>query len=177
MVGDQKWEVPDSTKTYAQGEARPTISSGLLESRDSLVSQWHISSYSRSHTLDLTREKDLDAPQAGLWQTKAGSILARWSSAYDAYLDVRGDNLTGVKRKGTAVLRILKELGSTAMTLTKTTVEDQMDWDVLCPMFQKIVSLAEDIIALDKNSASGIPTYCMDMALVGPLFEVSLLFK
>lgn len=174
MVSDQKLDMPDWMKMSVQEGDIPTIFSGLLESRDSLVSHWHVSSYSTSHIPDPRSEKTLDVSHLGSWQKKAGSILGRWSSAYDAYLNVRGDNLTDAKRKGTAVLRILKELGSTAMMLTETTVEDQMDWDVLCPTFQKVVSLADEIIGLDKQSASGRPTYCIDMALVGPLFEVSL---
>jgi hypothetical protein len=95
--------------------------------------------------------------------------------AYDAYLNIQGENITDRKRKGTAVLRILKELGSTAVILTKTTVDDQIEWDVFCSMFEKIVSLAEDIAEVDQKSTEGRPTFCIDMALIRPLFAVSSL--
>ena len=165
----------ESMKKDAQKRQIPAIFSSLSKARESLVSQWHVASYSTSDRWDSTSEKLPAVPQGGTWQKKSISILARWSSAYDAYLNIRGDNLTDQKRKGTAVLRILKELGSTAMMLTQTTVDDQMSWDVFCPMFRKIVSLAEDIVELDLKPTAETPTYCIDMALVRPLFEVSLL--
>ncbi|KFY89859.1 hypothetical protein V500_05423 [Pseudogymnoascus sp. VKM F-4518 (FW-2643)] len=150
----------------------PAIFSSLSEARERLVSQWHVASQSTDDVWDPLSGKLCTVPLAGAWQKKSISILARWSSAYDAYLNIQGENLTDRKRKGTAVLRILKELGSTAMMLTKTTVDDQRSWDVFCSMFQKIVSLAEDIVDVDRKSTTGRPTFCIDMALIGPLFAV-----
>lgn len=158
----------------AQKQEIPAIFSSLSVARERLVSHWHVTSHSTSNVWDPFSKK-LTVPLAGAWQKKSSSILARWSSAYDAYLNIQGKNLTGRKRKGTAVLHILKELGSTAGILTKTTVDDQMEWDVFCSMFDKIVSLAEDIVEIDQKSTEGRPTFCIDMALIGPLFAVSFL--
>jgi hypothetical protein len=174
MVTGQEWEMYDSVEKHTKKRELPAIFSNLSKFQELLVSQWHVASVSTGDNWDLTSKKVPAAPQAGAWQKKSMSILARWSSAYDAYLDIRGDNLTDTKRKGTASLRILRELGSTAMMLSKTTVDDQTDWDVFCPMFQKIVSLTEDIVELDLKSTVEKPTYCIDMAIIGPLFEVSL---
>jgi len=173
MVSGQKWEMYNSTKKHAQKREIPAMFSSLLKTRESLVSNWHVASYSTSDIQDPMSEKLPAVPQAEAWQKKSMSILARWSSAYDVYLDIRGDNLTDKKRKGTAALRILKELGATAWMLTRTTVDDQMNWDVFCPMFQKIVSLADDIVELDLRLTAADGSPCIDMALVGPLFEVS----
>ncbi|QKX61008.1 uncharacterized protein TRUGW13939_08154 [Talaromyces rugulosus] len=151
----------------------PTIFSALFKARDSLISHWHVTSYSRSDILDPTSEILPTIPQVGTWQDKYSSILARWSSAYDVYLDIRGDNLTNAKRKGTATLRILKELGATAMMVTRTVIYDERKWDVFCPIFHNVVSLADDIVELDLKSAAEMPLYCVDMALVRPLFEVT----
>jgi hypothetical protein len=166
-----------TTKNYTQNHKIPPLFSNLARAGESLVSDWHVASYSVGNIWYPTTEKLPAAPPAGTWQMKSMSILARWSSAYDVYLNIRGDSLTKTKRKGAAALGILKELGSTAMMLTRTTVDDQMSWDVFCPMFQKIVSLADDIIELELNSTEERPAFCIDMALVGPLFEVSLLSK
>jgi hypothetical protein len=173
MVSGQKWELYDSTKRYAPKREIPAIFSGLSKARESLVSQWHVASYSASDIQDPMSEKLPAVPQPGVWQKKSMSILARWSSAYDVYLDIRGDNLTDEKRKGAAALRILKELGAIAWMLTRTTVDDEINWDVFCPMFQKIVSLVDDIVELDLKSTAGGGSPCIDIALVGPLFEVS----
>jgi hypothetical protein len=113
MVSQQIWE-HDSTKKNEQEGEIPPMFSGLSKARESLVSQWHVSSYSTSDILHSTGEKlpaKLPAAsQAGAWQKTSTSILERWSSAYDVYLDIRGDNLTEVKRRGTAALSIRKSL-------------------------------------------------------------------
>jgi hypothetical protein len=100
------------------------------------------------------------------------SVLARWSSAYDVYLDIRGDNLTTAKRKGTTALRILRELGSAAAALTQTAFDDEKEWDAFCPMFQNVVALAQDIVESDLEATAASPLHCMDMAIVGLLFKV-----
>lgn len=153
----------------------PAIFSSLSEAREMLVSDWNVASQSTDDVWDPLSGKLCTVPLAGAWQKKSISILARWSSAYDAYLNIQGANLTDRKRKGTAVLRILKGLGSTAMMLTKTMVDDQRNWDVFCSMFQKIISLAEDIVDVDRKATAGRPTFCIDMALIGPLFAVSFI--
>jgi hypothetical protein len=173
MLSGYEWETHKSMKSYTQKREIPAIFPHLLEAREMLVSHWHIASYHTSDTWNLMSDKLPIVPQAGTWQKKSISILARWSSAYDAYLNIQGNNLTERKKKGTAVLCILKELGSTVMMLTGTMVEDEKHWDVFCPMFQKIVSLAEDIVEIDLKLTAGRNTFCIDMALIGPLFAVS----
>lgn len=174
MDSEQKWERYGSAKNTAQKPQIPAMFSSLSKARESLVSRWHVAAYSPSDTWDhVSEEVPAAVPSAGVWQKQSTSILARWSSAYDVYLDIRGDNLTDKKRKGTAGLRILKELGVTAWMLSQTTVDDQINWDVFCPMFQKIVSLADDIVELDLKSTARERTSCIDMAIIGPLFEVS----
>jgi hypothetical protein len=173
MVSGQKSAMPGPMKQYGQKKEIPAIFSSLAEARDSLVSLWHINSYSSSDSWDPANEELPMVPQTGTWQVRFGSIQARWSSAYDAYLNIQGDNLTDKRRKGTAILRILRELGSTSKMLTRATADDQRNWDSLCFMFQEIVSLAEDIVELDLSSTAERPTFCADMALVGLLFEVS----
>jgi hypothetical protein len=175
MVTGQKWDMYSSDTKDAPKQEMPAMFSNLSKVQESLVSQWHIASYSTPDVLELTSENFPGVPRASAWQMKSKSILARWSSAYEVYLNFQGGNMTEKKKKGTAVLRILKELGSTARILTQTTVEDQMDWDAFCPMFQNIVSLAEDIVELDLKPVAEKPSFCIDMAIVGPLFEVGVL--
>ncbi|OBT87287.1 hypothetical protein VE02_02956 [Pseudogymnoascus sp. 03VT05] len=160
---------PEPMANHTQKQGIPAIFSSLSVARERLVSYWNVTSQSTSDGWD-SFSKKLTVPLAGSWQKKSSSILARWSSAYDAYLNIQGENLTARKRKGTAVFRILKELGSTAVILTKTTVDDQIEWDAFCSMFEKIVSLAEDIVEVDRKSTAGRPDFCIDMALIGPLF-------
>jgi hypothetical protein len=61
------------------------------------------------------------------------------------------------------------------MMLTRTTVDGRRNWDIFRPMFQTIVSLAEDIVDLDLKPSVERLTFCIDMALIGLLFEVCLL--
>ena len=172
MVRGRKWE-NDSSITYIEKGEIPAMFSDLLEARNSLVSHWHMDSYSTSDTWIAAIENIPAIPQAGVWEKRSGGILARWSSAYDAYLNIQGNNLTYDKRKGTASLRILKELGTISTMLTRTEAEDEISWDIFCPTFQKVVSLAENIVEIDLKSTADRPTLCINMALVEPLFKVS----
>lgn len=149
------------------------IFSTLLNIGASLVTQWQMSSYSITDTGNPPGRGVPAALDIDPWQKKSRSILARWSSAYDVYLNIRGDNLTNEKRKGTAGLRILKELGSVATMLTQPIVDDETSWDVFCPIFQNVVSLAEDIVELDSEVSAERNPFCINMAVVGPLFQVS----
>jgi hypothetical protein len=175
MISGQKWEIYKPKKIFAQKGEVSTMFSSLSNAQEVLVSQWHVASYSTRDMWDPTSEKLPAFPQTEEWQKKSITILARWSSAYDAFLGIQGSNLTDKRKKGTAALCILKELGSTVFMLTRTMIDDQKNWDIFCPMFQKVVSLAEDIVKVDLNSTAERSTHCIDMALVGPLFKVSLL--
>lgn len=173
MVSGQKWEMHDSKIQNAPKPEISAIFSTLSNVGTSLVTQWQMSSYSITDTANPPNEKIPAALGIDPWQKKSRSILARWSSAYDVYLNIRGDNLTNEKRKGTAGLRILKELGSVAMMLTQPIVDDETSWDVFCPIFQNVVSLAEDIVELDSEVTTERSPFCINMTVVGPLFQVS----
>lgn len=89
-------------------------------------------------------------------------------------MDIEVKDMSMQRRKGTAALSILKELGTTSKMLTYTTTVDEMDWDLFCPMFMKIVALAGDIVELDQKVTAEKRSDCINMAIVRPLFEVSL---
>jgi hypothetical protein len=161
MVNGQKNEIP-------------AMFAALSKTRESLLSHWHVAFDVTNDDWDYTREEVPAILQVGAWQEKSTSILARWSSAYEAYLEIRGHRLTNAKKKGLAALRILKELGSTAILLTEMTFDDEMKWDMFYSVFQNVVSLAEDIVELDLSSTVEKPRFCLEMAIVQPLFKVSL---
>jgi hypothetical protein len=154
----------------------PAMFPALSQARKTLVSRWHVTSRTTSALWEPTHGIYL-AERPAAWQAQSTSILARWSSAYDVYLNIRGEHLTVVKRKGISTIRILKELGSKAAVLTQTTFDNERDWDAFCPMFQNVVALAHDIVELDLQMTAGTPLHCMDMAIVRLLFEVNLLLN
>ena len=154
----------------------PAMFSALSNVRESLVSHWGVTTYPTRDAMGPKSERFPAFPQAGAPYRKSMSVLARWSSAYEVYSSIRGDNLTDTKRKGTASLRILRELGSIATMFTQTVVDDEKDWDMFYPMFQNIVRLTEDIIELDMKSTEERPPYCINMAIVEPLFKVSIFY-
>ncbi|KIM94826.1 hypothetical protein OIDMADRAFT_135229 [Oidiodendron maius Zn] len=172
MVGEGgKWQIYKVMKKYAWTRKIPPFFSSLSQARDSLVFHWHMLSYSISDVRGPTNEQIPDVFKA--WQKSSIGILEKWSAALNTFLFNRGDDLTDIERKGVAVLTILKELGSTSVMLTRTMVDDQKAWDIFTPTFQRIVSLAEEIVELEYKSNSGRPTFSIDMAIVGPIFEVS----
>jgi hypothetical protein len=131
------------------------------------VSNWHLSTYSISIASSV--------PQRGAWEQRSASILARWSSAYNAYLDIRDDYITDLKRQGTAAFSILKELGFSANTLTRMKVDNETNWDVFIGFFSKVVALVDDIVELDLKAEARRPAFCMNMAVIRLLFQVSLI--
>jgi hypothetical protein len=107
------------------------------------------------------------------WQRDGIAIVDKWSTAFDAFIRTRGDNITENERKGVAVLRLLKDYASTSIMIARTMDDDQRNWDVFIPIFEKIVCRAEELVNLDFKNNEGKPTFGVDMAFVGPLFEVS----
>jgi hypothetical protein len=129
------------------------------------------SSCSISDIWDPTSEKFISVLLA--WQRNSVLILERWSAAFETFTRARGNILTDNERKGAAVLTILKELRSTSLMLTRTMVDDQRNWDIFIPMFEKITTLAEEVVELDSRANAGRPTFTIDMCLVAPVFGVS----
>ena len=171
MVGGGKWVIYEVMKKYARKKEIPAAFSSLSEARDSLVFHWHMVSYSINDIWDPTNEKLTTVLAA--WKKKSMSILERWASAFEAFQSTRGKDMTETEKQGAAVLCILKELGSSSMLLTRTLVDDQTKWDGFYETFLKIVSLAEGVVERDLKSTHGRPTFCIDMAIVAPLFEVA----
>ena len=60
------------------------------------------------------------------------------------------------------------------MMLTKASVKDEKEWDVFGLMFENVVALAEDIVELDLKTTAKSDPYCINMAIVGILFQVCL---
>ncbi|KAE9371928.1 hypothetical protein N431DRAFT_492197 [Stipitochalara longipes BDJ] len=167
MVGTrEKWETYEVMQKHAWIRDMPPAFSSISRARDCLMFQWHMLSFSKDRTSE-------QFPKVYLaWQKSSIDVLERWSAAFDAFVSSRGDEMTDDEKKGVAVLAIIKELGSTSVMLTRTMVDDQRNWDVFSPIFEKIVCLAEDIVRLDFKSNGGRPTFCIDLAIVSPIFEV-----
>jgi len=169
MVGTEgEWNTYEVMKKHAWIKEIPPAFLSLSCARDCLLFHWHKLSFK---IWDRSSEQFPENLRA--WQESSITTLNRWSAAFDAFLSARGDKMTANERKGAAVLTIIRELGSTSVMLTRTKVDDQRNWDVFSPMFEKIVSLAEDIVKLDLEANGGRPTFCIDLAIIGPIFEVS----
>jgi hypothetical protein len=171
MVGGEKWVIYEVMKKYARKKEIPAAFSSLSEARDSLVFHWHMVSYSINDIWDPTNENSTAVLEA--WKRSSIRTLERWVSALDAFLLNRGSDLTAKEQQGAAVLCILKELGSSSLLLARTVIDDQRKWDVFYEIFERIVTIAEGIIERDTKATSGKPTFCIDMAVVAPLFEVA----
>ena len=169
MVGTEgEWDTYEIMKKHAWISEIPPAFSGLSRARDCLLFHWHKISFNI-----WDRNSDQFTEDLLAWQDSSIIILNRWSTAFDAFLCNRGDKMTANERKGAAVLTIIRELGSTSVMLTRTKVDDQTNWDIFSPMFEKIVCLAEDVVKLDFQSNEGRPTFCIDLAIIGPIFELS----
>jgi hypothetical protein len=57
--------------------------------------------------------------------------------------------------------------------LKGSVAEDQALWDEFCPIFDKTVSLAAEVLAADTDTSSGKPYISLDLGIIGPLFDVA----
>ncbi|PMD29888.1 hypothetical protein L207DRAFT_503376 [Hyaloscypha variabilis F] len=170
MVGTEgEWNTYEIMKKHAWTREIPPAFSTVSQARNCLLFHWHKLSF------NIWDRSSKQFPEILIaWQKTSIAILDRWSTAFDAFLSNRGDKMTDNERKGAAVLTIIRELGSTSVMLVRTKVDDQRNWDIFSPIFEKIVCLAEDVVKLDFKSNGGRPTFCIDLAIVSPLFEVSI---
>lgn len=150
----------------------PTSFSSLSQARDSLIFHWH--QLARPTNKEYFDDKTSLSFFTG-WQARhegSQKILGQWSSVFDAFLKTHGRSLAESDKKGVAMLRIQHEIGFMSIQLGRTYFEDQTLWDQFLALFNRIISLASEILDYDSKSRR-YPTFSLDMGIVGPLYEVA----
>ena len=173
MIGGHPWNFYGRSET-AYNPKIPTSFSSLSEARDSLDYLY----YDCSHSMLDQPKRDDPAffTIMNAWQRKYSDLLQRWSMAFDAFLELHGDTFTCKEREGVTVLQIQKLSAYITLDVGRSTTDDQTLWDVYCPLFEEMVTLAESIVepathsghrSLDRKLSISL-----DKGIIGPLYEV-----
>ena len=168
MVNPIRWNYSERTVRARYGLAIPLMFSSVSEARNSLAFHWHQSSFSLSHVGEI----DIGLAIAfSAWHQKSVKILEQWSSAFNTFIQARGNMLTENEKKGVGILRIQEVIAFTSLHLPRTKFDDQTLWDQFCPEFGRIITLASEIIG--SNLGSRNSWFSLDLGLIGPLYETS----
>lgn len=116
------------------------------------------------------------------------SLLERWSTALDEFLDKRGVSLSTRERRGAAILQLRKIDCFVALNAQPLVREleagDNFAWDEFCPFFEQMVTLGESINDLYSSpssspsssvspSSSSSKTFSLDFGIIASMFNVA----
>jgi hypothetical protein len=145
----------------------PLTFTNLTMAREYFVLSWHHCHF-LLHKLDEQKSSPDFQSLFEAWQSTCLGIVDAWNTAFKNFLDLNENKLSDNEKKGTIILHILKTIGFMTLRINRSPLDDQTVWDQFCPMYERIVDLAEEII----GSRSGVPTFTLDMGIIGPLYEV-----
>ena len=174
MMGGPPMSIPRHSKREALGMGRdiPRVFSSLEEARNSLDYNWN-----------RCQQVLMDSSHSQLPQI-AGPLLeerqqlinavARWDSAFQAFLRKVGKSFDCRSLQAARTIEISHTFLTMFLEYDYSDLEDQMNWDVFCPQFERIVELAALVVAsYTEPFENQGPTYCIDMNIVAPLYAVA----
>jgi hypothetical protein len=172
MVGGRKFNLYENTTISRVEQSIPFAFSSLTEARESLVFHWHrlMRPISEQYLDDKSSLEFLTAFQSRHDQSQR--VFDQWSMAFNAYIKINGSSLAETELKGVAMLRIQQEIGFLSLQVGRTYFADQTLWDQFMPLFNRIVTLASEILDFGSKSRR-YPTFSLDIGIVSPLYEVA----
>ena len=174
MMGGPPMPIPRHSKCEALGLGReiPRVFSSLEEARNSLDYNWNRC----QQVLMDSSHSQLPRITGPLLEERQQLIkaVARWDSAFQALLRKIGKSFDCRSLQAARIIEISHTFLTMFLKYNYSDLEDQMNWDVLCPQFERIVELAALVVASYKEpfNTQG-PTYCIDMNIVAPLYAVA----
>lgn len=174
MMGGPPMSIPRHSKCEALGLGRdiPHVFSSLEEARNSLDYNWN-----RCQQVFIdSSHSQLPRITGPLLEERQQLIkaVARWDSAFQALLQNVGKSFDCRSLQAARTIEISHTFLTMFLKYNYSDLEDQMNWDVLCPQFERIVELAALVVAsyTEPFNTQG-PTYCIDMNIVAPLYAVA----
>ncbi|KAF8850074.1 hypothetical protein BDZ45DRAFT_633415 [Acephala macrosclerotiorum] len=168
MVGGHQWDLHERTSKSRRGFPMPSTLSTLAQARDHFIFNWNRCSHTL-HELGMSYTSPNFNDLFNVWQNESLAIIDSWSASFESFLSIHCSKFSENERKGAGMLQILRDVGYTSLKIERSRFDDQMVWDEFCPMYEKIVNLAADIL----ESNAGIPQFTLDMGVIGPLYEVT----
>jgi hypothetical protein len=173
MGGDRKYDIYEQATKNRGRLSIPHTFSSLTEARESLIFHWHQHTKPKTNEIVVGDEASLaffvDCQNG---QKSSVDTLYQWSKAFDSFLETHGDSLSQSDKHGATMLQMQHDIGFMSLQLNRTLLDDQTGWDQFIPLFNQVVSLAEEIIDHTPKTPR-YPSFSLDMGVVGPLYLVS----
>lgn len=150
----------------------PRIFSSLEEARNSLDFHWN-----RCQQALMDSSHSQSPPITGPLLEERQQLInavAKWDSAFQAYLRKSGKSFDCRSLQAARTLEISHTFLTMFLQFDYSDLEDQTNWDVFCPQFERIVELAALVVeSYTEPFNNQSPTYCVDMNIVAPLYAVA----
>lgn len=146
----------------------PNTFSNLAQARDHFIFNWNLCTYTLDE-LGMSHASPKFNDLFIFWQKESLWVIDSWSASFKSFLSVHGSKLSENERKGVGMLQILRKVAYTSLKIERSRFDDQTVWDAFCPMYEKIVALAAEVL----ESNGGVPQFTLDMGVIGPLYEVT----
>ncbi|KAL8934041.1 MAG: hypothetical protein Q9211_005439 [Gyalolechia sp. 1 TL-2023] len=181
MIGSRPMNLPPP-KINAQPGFHPDIPArfnSLEEARNNLDYQWHIF---HQKAVDvhvkiisgIETEEHRAAHDGDRHHFK--NEHRRWSTAFQAFLDVNAANMDSKAMQGAMVLKLTVQVFDIHLEIScRELLYDQNCWDVMYPVYEELIDIAAVVINADKVTDGPIvkPIFQMDHNIIGCLFSVA----
>lgn len=164
------WKRKENSPESSGAEA-PVSFTSVEEARNSYESHWNhclhfFQDVKEQHSHDLTSWKITR-------RLDLAKKLHRWSVAFAKFLHSSKGKLDSRAFQAAHVLEIQYLIGAMNIdACSRTGLYDEMVWDPYCPVFGRIVFLAQSVIGIErskKNTSQSEPNFCLDENIVSPL--------
>ncbi len=174
MMGGSPMPIPRRPKCEALGlgpDVPPAFSS-LDEARNKLDYHWN---RCEQALMDPTHNQSPQMIGPLLEERqRLSNALARWDSAFRAFLRKEGKSLDSRSLQAARTIEISHTILTIFLDCGSSSLEDQTIWDSYCPQFERVVELAALVVeSYTETFNDQGPTYCMDMNIVAPLYAVA----
>lgn len=174
LLGHQNWEFIHKPRNIGAGTI-PSSFTTLSQANKSLEHYWHLHSMISNARINNASGE----PKAEKFlEMDYSDVFRRWSTAFEGFLELRGNSLTTNERKGVAVLQVQTMALWTSLNVISPGHDesDQMLWDNLGPLYQQILSLAATVLEMENIEPSTTPatqSFSLETGIVGPLYDVA----
>ncbi|EEA28512.1 conserved hypothetical protein [Talaromyces marneffei ATCC 18224] len=133
---------------------------------------------SLSMSPDEMKDYTADPDPRSAFAVKYLSILKRWTSAFDAFLEGRAGSFTVAEMRTVRILRMqqLHSQISIEVSTRYTCAENQMFWDDYCPVYEEMINLIEAILATEGpegDLTTRNASFSLDLVTIGPIYDLA----
>jgi hypothetical protein len=158
------------TSKGRRGGHLPVTFVSLSEARDCFIYYW-LECTNPREPIDLKSPEEITTIKAE-WREQTLAIYDQYNASFRSFLALQGPKLNKSEWKGVKVLQIHHCVAFMSVNIGKAMMDDETVWDPHVPVFEKMVSLADEVVLLECSEQAP-PVFSIDMGIIGPLYEVA----